>query len=229
MNDFINNKINIFLVFFTILILFFNSIYSDFGHGHQAFAGMHLLAAARNINQIFTLTPFDYFFDYSNYELYNHHPQLFFLIFGSIARFFSDLKNYLVASRILCSLFWISGYLINLSFLLKINFQKGKLKIFFSVLAASSSLFSLNSLTNFNLTTFDSFSYLISSLIIFSIVSMPNKNRLFSIAIFLASITSFYGILFSLIILLFYYLKNNLSKKEISISFIALPLFIASF
>ena len=161
------------LAIFSLLIVLTNSLHQNFGYGHTSFAGLHILGSARNINYFNSLTPFTWYADSSNFILYNHHPFLFFLIFGKLALIFENKFDYLIVSRIISSLFWTLGSYVTFILLKNLfkNFSIKSPKInFIATVSSLSPLFSANSLHYTNLTSFDMFSFPLSAALMLGIV-----------------------------------------------------------
>lgn len=178
-------------------------IYEFIGRGHVLHAGLHLLGAARNIHLSDWWTPFNYFeADGINISTYNHHPQLFFLIHGLIAKIGINKIVFLKVSRLISAASWIAGSLIMYIFWKRVYKKTFKIEYHrYKVLASIASvapMFTVKLLPGLILmTTFDEFSYLLSSLILLVTTIKENRNKIIiSAAVTLAlAITSYYGIL----------------------------------
>ena len=80
-----NLKLSSYILLLCILFIAI-SLLPHTGIGHNSFAGLHLLATARNINYTNYLAPYTWYISDNQSYLYNHHPPLFFLLFGLLSR-----------------------------------------------------------------------------------------------------------------------------------------------
>ncbi len=186
-------KLRLYFSIFILCILFLAiSLFPHSGTYHNNFAGVHLLAAARNINYTNSLTPYSWYISENHYSLYNHHPPLFFLFFGLLSRLPLDKQSFLLLSRFLTAVIQcVSCCVIYYSFVEFFRKFKYKPDYQYLVLASFTPLVSSSSYIYSSLTTTDLFSFPFASLSVYLSLKYRKINKYICLFIVLCPLLSY--------------------------------------
>lgn len=202
---------------FILCILFVaTSLFPHSGINHNSFAGVHLLAAARNINYTNFLAPYTWYISDNQYSLYNHHPPLFFLFFGLLSRLPLDKQSFLLLSRFLAAVIQcISCCVIYFSFVEFFRKFEYKPDYRYLVFASFTPLVSLSSYIYSGLTTTDLVSFPFASLSVYLSLKYTKVNKYVCLFIVLCPLLSYPLTLLAFFFIVCFSFVNRLSLLKL--------------